>query len=85
MEPFKTAIKAYRIKHGKTGLEMAEIFQVSPAAYSHYESGFRVPKPEKVRDLEKALNYELTRFQMRPDVYGDSPEDGLQAWVKHQL
>lgn len=48
-------IKQAREKAGKTQAEVAGLMEISQQAYSQYESGRRVPKPETISRIAYAL------------------------------
>jgi len=67
-EIFSTLIKCPEIK---TKTRIADICKVKPPALNCWT---RVPAGH-VRKLEKASGGVLTRYQMRPDVFGPGPND----------
>lgn len=61
----------------KTKVEIARICGVSPPALSSWKS---VPAGY-VRRLEAASEGKVTRYQMRPDVFGVSADDEIDLGV----
>lgn len=59
----------YREKHRLTQADLAKLLNVSPATVSHIETGRRRIDAENVLDFEERLNREVTRHQMRIDLY----------------
>lgn len=55
----------------KTKARIADICEVKPPALNNWS---RVPA-EYVRRLEAACDGSVTRYEMRPDVFGHSPDD----------
>lgn len=51
---------------------VANHLRVSPAAVSQWLMRDKVPA-ERVRDLEKLCQGRVTRYQLRPDVFGRRP------------
>jgi DNA-binding transcriptional regulator YdaS (Cro superfamily) len=46
--------------------------KITPQAVSKWKN--KVPS-ERVLDLEKALDGQITRYRIRPDVYGNAPSE----------
>lgn len=57
-----------------TQQQFAEQSECSPSAISHICTGRRKPSPTKVFRIEKASGNAVTRYDLRPDIYGEMPK-----------
>lgn len=53
---------------------MARKFGISTVAVHKWRKTGKVP-PDRVLAIEAATAGQVTRYQLRPDIYGDRPED----------
>lgn len=59
---------------GINGTELAKRLGVSKQAVSHWRKGrYRVPA-ERCLAIEEATEGKVTRYALRPDVFGSAPE-----------
>lgn len=71
MHPFER----YRKNHKLTQEDLATLLEFSPAMISHIETGRRVVPAIKVLDFEKLLNNEVSKHELRSDLYPIEPPD----------
>ena len=65
-------LSEYAEKHGRA--ELAEALQTSPAYVSQLASGHRRITAEMAIKIERATNGEVTRHELRPDLYPEEPK-----------
>lgn len=65
-------LSEYSEKHGRA--ELAEALKTSPAYVSQLASGHRRITAEMAIKIERATNGEVTRHELRPDLYPDEPK-----------
>lgn len=63
---------------GRNKGEFAEAIETSPSYLSQLLSKHRFPSLEMMRRIERATGGEVTRYDMRPDIY-DLPPTGDAA------
>lgn len=72
--PGEHPLRRYRRIHNQmTQGQLAERLGCSLSMISHIEMGKRSCAPEKVITWEGLLNGEVTRHELRPDIYPDDP------------
>ena len=59
------------IEHLGTQAELARCLKVSDMAVSQWKK--RGVPPERCRDIEAATDGTVTRYELRPDIFGDPP------------
>lgn len=69
--------KAVRLAGSQTAL--ATLAGVTPQAVQKWVAQGFVPG-ERCRNLESALDAQVTRYELNPDVFGSSPDESI---VKH--
>lgn len=67
-------LRLYREKHGISCLEFAKRIGVAEPTMRSIENGTREITPERAKKIEEATGGELTRADLRPDVFGESPK-----------
>ncbi|WP_083773321.1 YdaS family helix-turn-helix protein [Methylovorus glucosotrophus] len=53
---------------------LAAALDISEQAIHKWVKSGRIPT-ERVRDVEELINFQITRYEMRPDIYGTQPEN----------
>ncbi|PWN56337.1 transcriptional regulator [Abyssibacter profundi] len=61
------------IEHCGSAAALADKLGVVPMTVSQWRKRGRVPA-ERCRAVEEATEGEVTRYALRPDVFGDAPE-----------
>lgn len=64
-------LKQYRARKGLTQQQLADLLDVSQPFISHVEKGIRTVSPSEALKWERLTKGELTRFVIRPDLWGD--------------
>lgn len=54
---------------GKEKQRVASLVGVGVDALQHWVNGRRKPTPNHVFKLEKVLDFAVTRYELRPDIY----------------
>jgi len=67
-----TDIKKWRLEAQKTTEDAAKAVGVTVAMWSRFENGRRRVPAERVLQIEKLTG--ISRYDLRPDVFGPSPE-----------
>lgn len=62
-------ISAYRRKHGMSRPRFAVMAGVRRAAVYKWEKGMRAPSVEAAKQIEEATGAEITKEQLRPDIW----------------
>lgn len=65
-------LRDYRTKHGLSCGEFAKKLGIAEPTMRSLENGTRPITPERAKEIEDATNGELTRPQLRPDIYGEA-------------
>jgi DNA-binding transcriptional regulator YdaS (Cro superfamily) len=70
-------LKTYCHRDGSRTKAIAEACGVSPQAVRHWANGTRKPPcdREQVERIEAVTNYQVTRHDLRPDVFGEAPAE----------
>lgn len=69
-------IQQYRTANGLTQEDLAAMIAVSQGAIAHIETGRRRPSALLSVRIEEATAGAVTRYELRPDVFGDPPIPG---------
>ena len=67
-------ITSYLQKTGMTATAFAKKAECSQPSMSLYISKDRKPGPKAVFRIEKASDNMVTRYDLRPDIYGEMPK-----------
>lgn len=63
---------------------LADLLKVNPTLVSQWVTGRRPVAAQQCIAIEEATGGKVTRYQLRPDVFGAGPSDGgLAGHVKH--
>ena len=54
---------------------LAKALGVTPGAVGHWCVGYRPVPPKRCIPIEKATEGAVTRYDLRPDVFGKGPDD----------
>lgn len=73
------AIRAYRKHLGMSQFTFGKLVGIPQTTISSYEQGIRSPSHHVVKRIEAATNGRLTRYQLRPDVFGAAPAEDRAA------
>lgn len=63
-------IKRYRDQHQLSQAGFARLIGVTQSLITHWENGRRRPGPRFARYIEEKTQGELTRADLRPDLFG---------------
>lgn len=69
METLEHPIREYRLKHRLTLEQFAERVGVRKSVVCKWERGSQGPSPQKTLEIERVTGGEITREELRPDVY----------------
>ncbi|MEW5248642.1 helix-turn-helix domain-containing protein [Microbulbifer discodermiae] len=59
-----------------TQKKVADMLKIPPACVSQWCNGVRGVPPRHCRRIEQATNGVVTRYDLRPDIFGSAPEEG---------
>jgi len=62
------------VSHFGSQAALAAALSVSPMAVSKWVSGRSRITAERACDIERATNGAVTRYDLRPDIFGDPPQ-----------
>jgi DNA-binding transcriptional regulator YdaS (Cro superfamily) len=65
----------FRTARHLTQQQLADLLGVTQSAVALYETGKRQVPAEKVADYERRLGGAITRYEMRPDIFGPPPAE----------
>jgi DNA-binding transcriptional regulator YdaS (Cro superfamily) len=68
-------LKAYLRKTRTTQKALAETLGVTQGAVSQWLVGTQEITPQRAVEIEKATNKSVTRYDLRPDIFGKAPDE----------
>ena len=72
------AIFLYRKKNGLSQAAFAKLIGIRQTAVSNYENEIRKPNFKMAITIERVTMGQITRYELRPDVFGPAPDDSAR-------
>ncbi|MEQ8511209.1 MAG: YdaS family helix-turn-helix protein [Algiphilus sp.] len=73
MSTLKDYLESFPIEgRAREKVRIADTCGVTPGAVTHWANGTRAVPAKRCRDLEQATDGRVTRYEQRPDVFGNS-------------
>jgi len=72
-------LKTYLKRSKKSQTEFADKLGVTQGLVSQWLKGVTAITPERAIDIEDATEGQVTRYDLRPDIFGRSPQPADEA------